>query len=605
MNAAVKQLIDFEALDLGPRLEALGPNLLVPFVAHRLPAARVLWINERWWAGRGVDVGQPQARLRLENWLLGNYAYCVKTPDLAGHLGDDTAVFFADRYGATGGAHHGGSGRCGIRGMLNAKGVGPTPLVGAQHNVDWIHSHGCAWVEEAVREAIASEVAHAEFPHGAVPTVAIIDCGLDPSLAYNQHRALILRPNFVRLAHLERSGFFGDAGHPDADQYKDALRTRDALEAVWGPSSRRQELGVRSASLAEAIARLADQLAFGYAHRLFIGGISSSNLTIDGQIVDFGLFTSVSCWRRTHGQLALPAFGEEWSSVMELVRSVGFFQNKYLGLAADLNAIAGEASARLYRGFATFAAQGVGIDAEGADDQREAIVAILRGYFAEQNKTADLLRAKGRRPWLYGALGANSGDAAAKGAAEQLRRAIRPEDSAQGAALWEALRRFLLPRPWLHWDRIHHKVKHLTATNGRRADFPAVVQAFIDKGLSRSRRLWPNLETGDTVVAQSVQTACSALWCWNGRDRAFILHLEAVATPGDQRLFGRLVRGSSLPDPVRRGDMLVWRLPVGAFSPEAREALARDGLRLPAFEAYVLSGGDSAFAEGAARPSET
>lgn len=30
--------------------------------------------------------------------------------------------------------------------------------------------HGCAWVEEAVREAIASEVAHAEFPRGAVPT---------------------------------------------------------------------------------------------------------------------------------------------------------------------------------------------------------------------------------------------------------------------------------------------------------------------------------------------------------------------------------------------------------------------------------------------------
>lgn len=601
MNAAVKQFIDFDALDLGPRLEALGPNLLVPFAAHRLPAARVLWINERWWTERGADVGEPQERRRLDDWLLENYAYCVKTPDLAAHLSADTAVFYADRYGATGGAHHGGSGRCGVRGMLNVKGVGPTPLVGAKHNVDWIHSHGCAWVEEAVREAIASEVAHAEFPHGAVPTVAIIDCGLDPSLSYNQHRALILRPNFVRLAHLERSGFFGDAGHPDADQYKDALRTRDALDNVWGPSARREELGVRSASLAEAIVRLADQLAFGYAHRLFIGGVSSSNLTIDGQIVDFGLFTSVSSWRRTHGQLALPAFGEEWSSLIELVRSVSFFQNKHLGHAADLNAIASEASARLYRGFEIFAAQGVGMDPDGPNDLREAIVAILRGYFAEQNKTADLLRRKGRRPWLYAAL-AGGGDAAAKAAAEQLRRAIQPGETPEGTALWEALRRFLLPRPWLHWDRIHHKVRQLTAANYRRTDFPAVVQAFVDKGLSRSRRLWPNLAAGDVVLAQTVQTACSALWCWNTLDRAFVLHLEAVATPRDQRLFGRLARGFPLPDPIRRGDTLIWRLPVGPFRPETREALARDGLRLPAFECYALGRDDPLFARDVARP---
>jgi hypothetical protein len=47
--------------------------------------------------------------------------------------------------------------------MLNVEDVGKTPLVGAKRDVGRIHSHGCAWVEEAVCEAIASEVAHADL----------------------------------------------------------------------------------------------------------------------------------------------------------------------------------------------------------------------------------------------------------------------------------------------------------------------------------------------------------------------------------------------------------------------------------------------------------
>src|SRR5206468_820219 len=109
-------------------------------------------------------------------------------------------TFHADRYGATSGSAHGGSGRVGTNGPFNVKGLGRTPLASTMS--DWQHSHGCLWLEEAVREAIYSEVADAEFPHGAVPVVAIIGTGIRHELEDGAvgERALLVRPSFLRLA---------------------------------------------------------------------------------------------------------------------------------------------------------------------------------------------------------------------------------------------------------------------------------------------------------------------------------------------------------------------------------------------------------------------
>lgn len=140
------------------------------FFAHRVPAANILWLNERWLFERGVDVRDKVSRERIERRLLSNFACVVADSSVDNaHLDLGRPIeLWADRYGETGGATHGGSGRAGTRGPFNAKGVGRTPLVST--DTDWYHSHGCMWLEEAIREAIVGETLHLETLRATYPS---------------------------------------------------------------------------------------------------------------------------------------------------------------------------------------------------------------------------------------------------------------------------------------------------------------------------------------------------------------------------------------------------------------------------------------------------
>lgn len=203
--------------------------MLVPFPVGRLPDASLLWLNERWFHDLGMAIHDTPTRARISASLLERFAVTsIEAHCVAGSFGGQTLG--ADRYGGSGGAIHGGSGRCGSDGMLIAKGTGPTPLVSEAH--DWSHSHGCLYLYDAIREAVASEILNAEAPHGAVPIVAIIDAGF--SLARTdadepERCAILIRPAFLRLAHFERSLYFGTSGSANSDQFQDSLRVKDAI----------------------------------------------------------------------------------------------------------------------------------------------------------------------------------------------------------------------------------------------------------------------------------------------------------------------------------------------------------------------------------------
>lgn len=115
-------------------LAADAPDLYRSFSVRTFRAPSIAWLNERYWNATTTEFSPEQ----LENELLSRFAATAPSPyEPEDIFRGAPCLLYADRYGAPKGAIHGGSGRAGTYGRLNAKGVGATPLcnVGA----DWYH----------------------------------------------------------------------------------------------------------------------------------------------------------------------------------------------------------------------------------------------------------------------------------------------------------------------------------------------------------------------------------------------------------------------------------------------------------------------------------
>ncbi|WP_439471486.1 hypothetical protein [Brevundimonas sp.] len=291
-NTAVQRLLTVLGASAAP-LTRIAPSVAAPFPVRTWRAPEVVWLNRRWLAEKGVlDGAEDEGALKI--WLADRYAVTVM-----GGVEPETCfspaparVMWADRYGDTWGSSHGGSGRCGmLHDGLNAKGVGRTPLVAP--DVDWYHSHGFMWLEEAIREAICSEVVDQTFPFGATPTLAVIDTGDrihwgDGNLG--ERRAVLVRPNAFRLGHLLRSVFFGGGGQ-GSPQLVDEARVRALVAHLDGGTP-----DGLSGLLVLSARHLGTQIGFAAASRLWPGPVHASNLTLSGAILDFGSFRSLPDW---------------------------------------------------------------------------------------------------------------------------------------------------------------------------------------------------------------------------------------------------------------------------------------------------------------------
>lgn len=327
----------------------LTDDFHVAFPVRRFKAAEIVWLNRRWFAAAGIGSADEPALLRH---LLDDYALGVDGPD----IGDDVftgpeRLLYADRYGAGSGSSHGGSGRVGARGPFNVKGVGRTPLV--SRGADWQHSHGNLWLEEAIREAIFGEIVAAEFPHGAIPVVAIIATGIEHVLEDGQERgerALAIRPQFLRVAHLQRSIFFGSSGHSGSDQVHDAARVAAVWGRLWLPEFAPLRLAFAAPDLYGTFLRLGEQYGFGHAVRIWPGPIFSSNIGLDGRLLDFGSMRALPGWSRARGKFASHSFGGESPLVAGLARSLASLGLKH-GRPVDADTLVGAFQTGLGRGF--------------------------------------------------------------------------------------------------------------------------------------------------------------------------------------------------------------------------------------------------------------
>jgi hypothetical protein len=467
----------------------LSAHIAVPFEVRRLPHARLLWLNERWLIEAGIAPDDAHARASFAARILRDFAVTSRVSDLSGTSACQHTLY-ADRYGGTGGAVPGGSGRCGSKDGFIAKGIGKTPLV-AEH-VDIYHKNGRMSVAEAIRETVSAEIANHELPWGAVPIVAIIDAGFDfpyGEAAEPRRAAIAVRPSFIRPAHFERSIFFGAGGTRDSPQFQDALRVRDATRAAVA-------MPMAYPSLLEMFRRFAQQIGVARARRLWQGRFLSSNVSIDGALVDFGSFRAVPNWRRTIG-VAGERFGAETEQVRQTFLSVAGFFGKYAPQALnglDPRSYLRDLVALERASFLDACLSGLG--ARKASDSAPAreLAACIEDYYRSQQAARTGVDVAGDCRWIHdaftGRAASRPGTSHEAAAEARLLAAIRAAEASGelGGVSMRKAAEFFRPRALLTYDASNRRARRIERLAGR-SDAPRIVEQHIAREIALNLRL--------------------------------------------------------------------------------------------------------------------
>lgn len=218
-------------------------------------------------------------------------------------LSGETQLGYAEFYGGAGVAGNAGGVRCANVGPYQIKGIGPTRLAG--RTTDKWHRHGACSLQDAVKEAIFSEILHSALPNGTSRAIAVVPTGTnfatevgEEKLPGQAPRALFVRQPIVRLAHFLRSGF-SSAPEDIKRQELAGLQLHipnfcDALIRAAGLGSSNSSVRAEMVmpGLLEMYARQLEQVAFLQTRRLIHGSLIPSNVGIDGKLVDFTTTTA-------------------------------------------------------------------------------------------------------------------------------------------------------------------------------------------------------------------------------------------------------------------------------------------------------------------------
>jgi hypothetical protein len=264
--------------------------------------------------------------------------YCMPYPGEPDELyGEDTRIMLAERYGGEGVGKNGGGARCGLDGMVQVKGVGKNPLAGEENHF-W-HSHGGCALELAVREAIWGEVCHSALPYGGVRAYAVVDTNTEVPYPSHQgrrsaRRALLYRQPKLRPAHYLQSIFFAPSDTMKAFP-TDSERTRLAVEK-FGQAKQAMSIGAddwkEEKVISEILRRSARQMATARAKKLMHGGLSPSNISLDGAWLDYDTITTVSDYGRViMGGFDIADFWTEHLQLPKAFEELSFYLYKHGG----------------------------------------------------------------------------------------------------------------------------------------------------------------------------------------------------------------------------------------------------------------------------------
>lgn len=273
----------------------LGPKSYIKEEGRNLKKAKLLWVNFDYLDEIGISIPRDTDWNEIEKLLKPFFAWGTPKPDdPSGTFGELTKEFFADLYGGTGLGLNWGSGRAAESGATQIKGFGPTDAVGMNQGES--HSNGAVSCEEGMREAVFGEV-NQYAPHGSNRVIALFSRGTKskgPNGKFTDD-VLVIRETSIRPAH-----FMPNLdGEEEMYRALDPARVQESLEHLFynlptprtAPSNSSLSAQVE-AGFREYVDRIAEQHAYLYAHRLYHGATSESNIELSGRLIDYGTETA-------------------------------------------------------------------------------------------------------------------------------------------------------------------------------------------------------------------------------------------------------------------------------------------------------------------------
>jgi hypothetical protein len=289
------------------------------------------------------------------------------------------------------------------------------------------------------------------------------------------------------------------------------------------------------------------------ALRLWQGRFLSSNIAIDGALVDFGSFRAVANWRRATG-LPGEVFGQESRFLRLAADSLCFYFRKYGANGREVpdpNALMKRLERSVEDEFDRTTLRAFGLDADGHTRASASLLERMRGYYDRQQRESvrvddphDL-----RRPWVYDLIRPGAHWLSGRGyrtCDESFALAMHvldafPDLEPAGVTLLAARRWF---RPRLH-------ILYPVATKSALAQSRRLAGAgdhgardlarHIDIQLTRSRRHWPSLPPHLDVRAQVCRHFSTALYCVHKETGDARLWIEGHMSPTHLHAFGTRV----------------------------------------------------------------
>jgi len=303
---------------------------LVEFECLRIRDARTIWLNDEATADleNVLDQGLSEASFARHFAYMSKANRCFGKGELDEN---DSRVYWAERYGGRGVGDNGGGGRAGNFGKFQIKGNGPNPLAGGQSV--W-HSYGSLNLVDAAYEAIYSTVLGRILPMGCAKIYGLVrtsDTGAFQLFGWGTEvteltpapGALLVRERVLRPAHLMHADHFTP---PKTTSLKrEPMRIRSVyrqLKTKFDSDNHFIQFAGRF------ILASAKQFAFARAARIAHGGMTPSNISLDGRWLDLTEARFLSGGKNFRGQTP---FFDEPHVVVESVRQLLYVYGKCNG----------------------------------------------------------------------------------------------------------------------------------------------------------------------------------------------------------------------------------------------------------------------------------
>ncbi|WP_086933432.1 hypothetical protein [Agarilytica rhodophyticola] len=308
------------------------PENLVAFNTSLIKNTKTVWIDKK-------QISKLNPSLANDKEFLENFSFGIPSDFISADLFDNKykKKLYADRYGSDLGGN-GGSARCGYLDNFHLKGVGKTPLSGAE---DTWHSYGGFSLVEAMCEIIYSKIFEKIMPRGVVSCFGIIFTGektaLRPTFEGERNNirgkgCILVRSSSIRPAHLIPNQSYTAQRDDYLWLFKDTYRVRTINQKI------NLLLGGRKnyiKFIGNFLSSCADQFSFSFINRIYHGAINASNIEISGKWLDLTTATFVSHSFNYQNRENMYAFNDERDAILHIAGEVLHQYDKYNNLFSN------------------------------------------------------------------------------------------------------------------------------------------------------------------------------------------------------------------------------------------------------------------------------